>query len=200
MKKSLVVPQKTKHRSTIWSKIYTHRYICIGASFIAQSVKSLPAMQETQVWFLGQEESLEKEMATHSSILAWRIPWIDCRDCRLQSRGSQESDTTWRLHHYTHTHTHTPTCIGTESRAWNIYLFTSIHCIRCPSTAKRWKQLKFINRWTNTYNEMFFSLKMQWNSDTFCNKYKPWKHYAKQNEPVTKGQILYDSTYMKYLE
>ena len=43
-------------------------------SFVAQSVRNLPAMQETQVRFLGQEDPLEKEMATHSSILAWRIP------------------------------------------------------------------------------------------------------------------------------
>ena len=62
----------------------------LGASLIAQSVKNLPAMRETQVQFLGQQDPLEKEMATHSSILAWRIPWTD----RLQSMGSQELDTT----------------------------------------------------------------------------------------------------------
>ena len=45
----------------------------MGASLIAQTVKNLPAMQETQVQFLGQEDPLEKEMATHSSILTWRI-------------------------------------------------------------------------------------------------------------------------------
>ena len=45
-----------------------------GASLVAQTVKNLPAMQEAQVWSLGQEEPLEEEMATHSSILAWRIP------------------------------------------------------------------------------------------------------------------------------
>ena len=50
-----------------------------GASLIAQSVKSLPEMQETWVRFLGQEDLLEKEMATHSSILAWRIPWPEER-------------------------------------------------------------------------------------------------------------------------
>ena len=50
-----------------------------GASLIAQSVKSLPAVQDTQVQFLGQEDPLEKEMATHSSILAWRIPWTEDR-------------------------------------------------------------------------------------------------------------------------
>ena len=44
---------------------------------MAQTVKNLPAMQETQVQSLGQEDPLEKEMATHSSILAWRIPWTE---------------------------------------------------------------------------------------------------------------------------
>ena len=46
-----------------------------GASLLAQMVKNLPAMQETWVQLLGQEDPLEKGMATHSSILAWRIPW-----------------------------------------------------------------------------------------------------------------------------
>ena len=44
---------------------------------VAQMVKNLPAMQETRVWSLGQEEPLEKEMATHPSIIAWRIPWTE---------------------------------------------------------------------------------------------------------------------------
>ena len=64
-----------------------------GASLIAQSVKNLPAMQESSVRFLSQEDPLEKEVATHSSILAQRIPWTD-EPGRLQSMGSQESDTT----------------------------------------------------------------------------------------------------------
>ena len=54
-------------------------------------------MQETQVQSLGQEDLLEKEMATHSSTLAWKIPWME-KLCRLQSMGSQESDMTERLH------------------------------------------------------------------------------------------------------
>jgi len=57
------------------------------ASFIAQSVKNLSAMQETWVRFLGQEDPLEKKMATHSSILAWRIPWTEELG-GLQSMGS----------------------------------------------------------------------------------------------------------------
>ena len=56
-------------------------------------VKNLPAMQEVQVQFLGQEDPVEKEMATHSSILAWRIPWTE-EPGRLQSMGPQESDLT----------------------------------------------------------------------------------------------------------
>ena len=63
---------------------------------MAQRVKHLPAMQETWVQSLGQEDPLEKEMATHSSILAWRTPWTE-ESVRLQSMGSQESDMTERL-------------------------------------------------------------------------------------------------------
>ena len=58
------------------------------ASLVAQLVKNLHAMQETCVRFLGWEDPLEKEMATHSSILAWRIPWTG-KPGRLQSTGSQ---------------------------------------------------------------------------------------------------------------
>ena len=47
------------------------------ASLVAQSIKNLPAIQETQVRFLGWEDPLENEMVTHSSILAWEIPWTE---------------------------------------------------------------------------------------------------------------------------
>ena len=55
---------------------------------MAQTVKRLPTMQETRVRSLGWEVSLEKEMAAHSSILAWKIPWME-EPGRLQSMGSQ---------------------------------------------------------------------------------------------------------------
>ena len=58
------------------------------ASLVAQMVKNLPAMQETWVQSLGQEDPLEMGKATHSSSLAWRIPWIE-EPGRLQSMGSQ---------------------------------------------------------------------------------------------------------------
>ena len=57
-------------------------------SLVAQIIKHLPVMQETQVRSLGQEDPLEKEMATHSSTLAWKIPWIE-ESGGLQSMGSQ---------------------------------------------------------------------------------------------------------------
>ena len=60
----------------------------LWASQLAQTVKNLPAMWETWVRSLGQEDPLEKGMATHSSILAWRISWTE-EPGRLQSMGSQ---------------------------------------------------------------------------------------------------------------
>ena len=64
----------------------THFYCT--CSMVAQMVKNLPAMPETWIGSLGLEDSLEKEMATHSSILAWRIPWTE-EPGSLQSMGSQ---------------------------------------------------------------------------------------------------------------
>ena len=63
-------------------------------SLVAQRLKRLPLMQETWVWSLGQEDPLEKEMATHSSILAWRIPWTE-KPGGLQFRGSQRVEHDW---------------------------------------------------------------------------------------------------------
>ena len=58
------------------------------ASLMAQRVKNPPAMQETRVQCLSQEDPLEEEMTTHPSILAWRIPWTE-EPGGIQSRGSQ---------------------------------------------------------------------------------------------------------------
>ena len=76
-------------------------FICLAlfseTSLVAQMVKHLSTMQETWVRYLGWEDPLEKEMATHSSTLAWKIPWRE-EPGRLQSMGSQRSDMTERLH------------------------------------------------------------------------------------------------------
>ena len=79
------------------------------ASLVAQMIKNLPAMQETQVQFLGWKDPLEMGMAIHFSILAWRIPWTE-EPGRLQSMGSPRVRHHWvtNTHTHTHTHTHTP--------------------------------------------------------------------------------------------
>ena len=64
---------------------------------MAQTVKSLPAVQETQVQSLGGEDPLEEDLATHSSILAWKIPWME-EPGGLQFMGSKELDMTEWLH------------------------------------------------------------------------------------------------------
>ena len=66
-------------------------HILPWVSLVAPTVKNLPAVWETWVLSLGWEDALEKGKATHSSVLAWRIPWT------VQSRGRKESDTTEQL-------------------------------------------------------------------------------------------------------
>ena len=66
----------------------------IKASLVAQMVKNLPEIQETQVWTLDQEEPQEEEMATHCSILAWKIPWA-AESARLHSTGLQRVGHNW---------------------------------------------------------------------------------------------------------
>ena len=72
----------------ILSFLVTTTTVLLRASLVAQKVKRLPAMWEAWVRFLGREDPLEKEMAIHSSTLAWKIPWTEEPD-RLQSMGSQ---------------------------------------------------------------------------------------------------------------
>ena len=72
-------------------------YLCklvLRASFVAHMVKNLPTMKKTQVWSLDQKDPLEEEMATHSSLLAWRIPWTE-ESGWLQSMGSQRMRHDW---------------------------------------------------------------------------------------------------------
>ena len=64
-------------------------FVLYRASLVTQTVKNLPAMRETQGQFLGWEDPLEKEMAIHSSTLAWKIPWTEEPDWLL-SMGSQK--------------------------------------------------------------------------------------------------------------
>ena len=90
------------------------------ASLVTQSVKNLLAMQEIQVQSLGWENFLEKEVGSHFSILAWKIPWIEDPG-RLWSMGSQESDKTQQLNY------HQPICLPCRScrrRGFNTWVGT----------------------------------------------------------------------------
>ena len=83
------ITSRQKHsEANWWLKLY----------FLAQMEKHLPTMQETWVQFLGREDLLEKEMATHSSILAWKIPWTE-EPGRLQSMGLQRVGHDWVTKH-----------------------------------------------------------------------------------------------------
>ena len=105
------------------------------ASLEVQMVKNLPAMQETWVQSLGQEEPLEKGMATHSSILAWKIPWME-EPGRLQSMGLQRVGHDWTTS--LSTSWNSP---STSSSNWNLVIsweqsipgrlsYTSYSCIQ----------------------------------------------------------------------
>ena len=98
---------------------YTHCYIWNRwASLVTQGLKHLPPMRETWVWSLGQEDPLEKEMATCSSILAWRIPWME-EPGRLQSTGSQRVRHDWATS-LTHSLTHSLTYYIAQGAILNI--------------------------------------------------------------------------------
>ena len=92
-----LITLQSKGLSIIFSSttIWKHKFFGTQTSLVAQMVKHLPMMQETWVRFLGGEDPLEKEMATHSTILVWRIPWTE-KPGRMQSIGSQKVGHDWR--------------------------------------------------------------------------------------------------------
>ena len=84
-------------RDSPWPKVWwvTASLLHLGAPLVAQTVKNLPAAQQTQIWPLGWEDLLEKGMATHRSILTWRIPWTEEDPGGLQSTGSRRIRRVW---------------------------------------------------------------------------------------------------------
>ena len=117
--------------------IFSPFFRVYGASLMAQTVKRLSAMQDTQVWSLGWEDPLKKEMTAHSSILAWKIPWID-EPGKLPSMGSQRVRDDWAISlHFTSLH------------------FTSLGCIQFPSQNSR--QEIWVNLHLNRLNSSHWS-------------------------------------------
>ena len=100
---------------------------------MAQRVKNPPAVQETQkiqIQFLGQEDPLEEAMATHSSILTWKIQWTE-EPGGCSPWGHKESDKTEGLRVHTHTHTHT---LRVQRRYPHPHLFPSTYTELCFSS------------------------------------------------------------------
>ena len=125
---------------------------------MAQTVKNLSAMQEVRVWFLGFEDPLEKEMATHSSILAWRISWPK-ESGRLQYTGQQRIGHNWATNTFTFQHRHH--FVDSLSH-WNTFSYTSLfsslsgkssvmYCPSCTVYSKSssivWKRYKEFFVW-----------------------------------------------------
>ena len=91
----------TKYLMHEWNEIkmlYMGTSLVVWASLVAQTVKRLSTMWETWVWSLGWEDSLEKEMATHTSTLALKIPWKEELGAGYYPWGCKESGTTEQLH------------------------------------------------------------------------------------------------------
>ena len=120
----------------------------LGAYLVAQSVNKLPAMQETWVQSLGQEDPLEKGMTTHSSILAWRSPWTEVPD-GLQSMGWQRVRHGWA--HNTRHLNHGP--FSSQKTAWTTAVSgkfqgkdNSLFCICNKFFVSKKRIIYFMNR------------------------------------------------------
>ena len=107
----------------VYKSGWKNAHISDHCFLVAQMVKNLPTIQETQVGSLGQEDPLEKKMVTHSSILAWRIPWTKESGGHCPW-GHKESDMTELL---THIQTHTYTQTHMEAEYCPLTVFSKFH-------------------------------------------------------------------------
>ena len=135
-------------------------------------VKNLPAMQETQVWSLGWEDPLEKGKATHSSILAWRIPWTE-EPGGLQSMGSQRVGYDW----VTNTFTFLQLKLTTSQFSKGLFfptLLLLIYPIIMLTKFPPWQHTGFYATWSQ-FGHAYFPIsssvvfKFLWELNCMCN-------------------------------
>ena len=106
------------------------RHLLLGmTSLVAQTVKCLPTMQETRVWSMGWEDLLEKEMATHSSILAWKIPWME-EPSWLLSMGLQRVGHDWVTSLHLLLGRKAMTNLDNTLKSRDIALLTKVHLVK----------------------------------------------------------------------
>ena len=111
------VRKYVKQKCVVWMNCY------MNTSLVAQTVKHLPTAREAWVQSVGWEDFLEKEMAIHSSILAWKIPWME-KPGRLYSMGSERVEHNWA------TSPHMNTSVATtRTKKWKAI---SVSCVTCP--------------------------------------------------------------------
>ena len=138
--------------------LFNQNLLKCWASLVAQIVKNLPAMQETQIWSLGREDPLEKGTATHSCILAWRITRTE-ESWRAKVCGVAESDTTKQL---THTHWNTADlqccvnfCYTSKSLSFmyiQVYPYSSSCSFLSPFIMRYWIQFPVLYSRTLLFN------------------------------------------------
>ena len=126
----------------------------IWASLVVQMIKNLLVMQETQVWFLGGEDPMEKGMATHSSIFAWRIPGTE-KPSELQPMGLQRVRHDWATSTHTHKEKTCSKCLGNDGQKHHYssnlrcYLLLFSHSVFVtPWTATCQASLSFTISWS----------------------------------------------------
>ena len=183
---------------TNFSQLLAHLYlrdyfVSYGASLVAQTVKNLPVMKETWVRSLGQEYLLQKGMATHSSILAWRIPWTE-EPGGLQSMGSQRvrlSNFHFHSSHFCSLHTFIPMTISKKNfecdklSKWRIFVYVD------QAFWGQHKQAYFINwLWKRLRSSLlyFSSLlvpRVQWcqGNEPRLSKETSWNLYLVKKKP-----------------
>ena len=124
----------------------THEILFRSTSLVAQMVKHLPTVRETPVQSLGGEDLLDKGMATHSSTLAWKIPWTE-EPGRLQSMGSQRVRHDWvtslslsvkyYLDQYKLEHINTWVSLSSDQPQWSSFCFATL-VLPCPAKVRNW--------------------------------------------------------------
>ena len=143
------------------------KILCSSLVLVVQMVKNLPAMQETWVPSLDQEDPLEKGMATQTNILAWRIPWTE-EPGRLQSIGLQRIGHDWVTHARTHTRTHTHTHTHTHTwGCWCLFHLSWFQLVTHPPQHFSWcaQCIGWINR--VTADSLVVILSQSWISQLF---------------------------------
>ena len=213
------------HTGILQDRPYTKPYINSYslASLVAQMVKNLPAVQETWVRSLGREDPLEKVMATHSSILAWRIPWAE-EPGRLQSTGLQRVRHGWATEHNTRLllllllsrFSHVWLCVTPQTAAHqappSLGFSRQEHWSRLPfpspmheSEKWKWSRSVMSDEASGCYVGFYKQICMQlgdiflkWTGILFMNSFEPYLWVQRYHQKIPLHQLLQRSAHRSH--